>query len=151
MNVCVSICVWLVLSVFVHLRLFIFQLFIAHYFFRFCRSGIQNINCFSFGFPFLPFFSYLVFLPHLYFGLDKIATCNIYTCQKYCMKSKLFVLNSFAITVSISHIDIHMYVYRYIFIYMYIHTIHSFGFFCLCRLQMYVNLNVIYLLLLANL
>lgn len=102
--VCVSICVWLALSVFVHLRLFIFQLFIAHYFLRFCRSGIQNINCFSFRFLFFRF----LFIFFLHFGLDKIAACNIYTCQKYCMKSKLFVLKSFDVTVSISHIDRHI-------------------------------------------
>lgn len=57
--VCASICVWLALSVFVHLRLFIFQLFIAHCFFRrFSRSGIQNINCFSFGSFYLFFLSF---------------------------------------------------------------------------------------------
>lgn len=132
---CVS--VWLALSVFVHLRLFIFKLFIAHCFFRFSRSGIQNINCFSFGSFYLLLFLFLFYFCAIFlFWSGEIAACNIYTCTKYCMKSKLFVLKSFCITVST-----YMYsIYLYIFL-----------FFCLQRVQIYVHLNAVSLLLLLHL
>lgn len=125
---------WLALSVFVHLRLFIFKLFIAHCFFRFSRSGIQNINCFSFGSFYLLFYFCFFFCAIFLFWSGEIAACNIYTCTKYCMKSKLFVLKSFCITVSTYSI------YMYIFL-----------FFCLHRVQIYVHLKAVSLLLLPHL